>query len=102
MERPHLGVQPYIGDAFELRSKGEDTLERIHLFNTATFMSAGTMAGDVPALDVAPERLVTALTQKLFVEDFEPIFQDLQDWEDEHELETTPFYAPDFVNKTGR
>ena len=102
LERPHLGVQPYIGDAFELRSKGEDMLERIHLFNTATFMSAGTMAGDVPALDVAPERLVTALTQKLFVEDFEPIFQDLQDWEDEHELETTPFYAPDFVNKTGR
>ena len=65
-------------------------------------MSAGFVAADVPSLDIAPERLVTGLSQKLFAEDFEPIFESLQAWEDEHELATTPFYSPDHVNKSAR
>ncbi|WP_428925746.1 NAD(P)-binding domain-containing protein [Marinibacterium sp. SX1] len=102
MERPHLGLHPYLGDGFELQSRDETPLDRIHLFNAASHMSAGFMALDVPALDVAPERLVTAITRRLFTEDFDPIFAGLQAWEEEHELEPTPFYAPEHVNKTAR
>lgn len=102
LERPSLGLQPYIGRDFELIAKEGPTLDRIHLFNAATWLSSGSLALDVPSLDIAPERLTTSLTRKLFNDDFEPLFANLQAWEAEHELKTTPFYAPDYVNKTGR
>lgn len=102
LQRPHLGAQPYIGSAFELQSKAGGPLDRIHLFNTATFMSAGMIASDVPGLDIAPERLVTGITRKIFAEDFDALFDNLKAWEEEHELETTPFYVPEFVNRSGR
>ena len=102
LERPHLGLHPYLGETCELQSKSDAPMNRIHLFNMASYMSAGFVAADVPSLDIAPERLVTGLSQKLFAEDFEPIFESLQAWEDEHELATTPFYSPDHVNKSAR
>lgn len=102
LQRPHLGLQPYVGDGFELLSKDGAPLDRIHLFNTATYMSAGSMAADVPSLDIAPERLVTSISRRLFSEDFEPIFDTLKAWEEEHELEPTPFYAPEHVNTPTR
>lgn len=106
LERPHLGRFPYVGDAFELLPKagGADTrgLGRIHLFNMASWLSAGTLAADVPTLEVGPDRLAQGVTARLFAEDFEPIFDRLVAWEDEHELKGTSFYAPDHVNTTAR
>ncbi|PZX14464.1 cation diffusion facilitator CzcD-associated flavoprotein CzcO [Palleronia aestuarii] len=100
--RPHLGLYPYLGDALELKATEGPPLDRIHLFNAASWLSAGAMALDMPSLDIAPARLVTGITRALFAEDFEAIFASLCDWQDEHELEATPFYAPRYVNETGR
>ncbi len=104
LARPHLGLFPYLGPGFELLPKpGEETgLGRIHLFNMASWLSAGTLAADVPTLDVGPERIAQAIIARLFAEDFEPIFARLTAWEEEHELRTTPFYAPDHINSTAR
>ncbi|TPE50992.1 NAD(P)-binding domain-containing protein [Amaricoccus solimangrovi] len=110
LERPHLGRFPYLGDAFELlpRTPAAEAateaaaLGRIHLFNMASWLSAGTLAADVPTLEVGPDRLAQGVTARLFAEDFEPIFDRLVAWEEEHELESTAFYAPDHVNTTAR
>lgn len=104
LARPHLGRFPYLGSAFELLPKdpADAGLGRIHLFNMASWVSAGTLAADVPTLEIGPERLAQGLTARLFAEDFEPIYQRLLAWEEEHELETTPFYAPDHINPTHR
>ncbi len=102
LAHPGMGRAPYVGRDFELTGKAGADLSRIHLFNNATYLSTGTMASDIPSLDIAPARLVTGLVQKLFAEDFGQLFAELQDWEDEHEMQTTPFYAPDYVNRTGR
>ncbi|WP_138465605.1 NAD(P)-binding domain-containing protein [Poseidonocella sp. HB161398] len=99
---PGLGRAPYIGPGYELIGKDGADLSRIHLFNNATYLSTGTMASDIPSLDIAPMRLVTGLVQQFFTEDFDGMFAELQDWEEEHEMKTTPFYAPEFVNQTGR
>lgn len=101
--RPHLGAYPYLGPHFELIAREDGpSLARIHLFNAASWVSAGAMTLDVPSLDIAPERLTIGLARALFREDFAAQFQALQDWEEEHELAPTPFYAPAFVNQTGR
>lgn len=106
LARPHLGRFPYLGPAFELLPKagGEDRegLGRIHLFNTASWLSAGSLAADVPTLEVGPDRLAQGVTARLFSDDFEPIFDRLLAWEAEHELKGTDFYAPDHVNTTAR
>lgn len=106
LARPHLGRFPYVGDAFELlpREGARDAagLGRIHLFNMASWLSAGTLAADVPTLEVGPDRLAQGVTARLFAEDFEPILDRLVAWEEEHELEGTAFYAPEHVNKTAR
>lgn len=106
LARPHLGRFPYVGEAFEVLPKTDPSraaaLGRIHLFNMASWLSAGTLAADVPTLEVGPDRLAQGVTARLFAEDFEPIFDRLVAWEDEHELQGTAFYAPDQVNKTAR
>jgi cation diffusion facilitator CzcD-associated flavoprotein CzcO len=106
LARPHLGRFPYVGPAFELMPKTPATdgaaLGRIHLFNSATLLSAGTLAADVPTLEIGPDRLAQGVTARLFVEDFDPIFDRLVAWEEEHELKGTAFYAPDQVNRTAR
>ena len=105
LARPHLGRYPYVGDAFELLPKaGPDRggLGRIHLFNMATWLSAGTLAADVPTLEIGPDRIAQGVTARLFAEDFEPIFDRLVAWEEEHELAGTAFYAPDYVNSKAR
>lgn len=99
--RPHLGNFPYVGNAFELLPKAEGDAEglgRIHLFNMATWLSAGTLAADVPTLEVGPDRIAQGVTARLFAEDFDPIFDRLVAWDEEHELQGTAFYAPEHVN----
>ncbi|MBT9385412.1 NAD(P)/FAD-dependent oxidoreductase [Pseudooceanicola sp. CBS1P-1] len=102
LEKPAMGRQPYIGPHFELIGKGAQPLDRIYMCNASTFVSAGTMTSDVPSLDVAPARLATGIVKALFAEDFDRYFERLQDWEEEHEMKPTPFYAPEYVNKTAR
>ncbi|MGJ8624450.1 MAG: NAD(P)-binding domain-containing protein [Yoonia sp.] len=98
LRNSRLAAYPYIGPDFELLSKANPvlrgpSLERIHLFNSATWVSTGSLASDIPSLDIAPDRLAHGIVQKLFAEDFEHHFTDLKSY-DEHELEPTPFYSP--------
>lgn len=104
LARPHLGRFPYLGDAFELLPKAGEAgdLARIHVFNMASWLSAGTLAADVPTLEIGPDRVAAGVTARLFAEDFEPIFARLGAWEEEHELKGTAFYAPEHVNSTAR
>ena len=100
--KPALGLQPYVAADFSLIGKNGAALDRIHLCNAATYVSAGSMTADVPTLDIAPARLVSGLVRALFVEDFDQSFDQLLAWEEEHELKPTPFYAPEHVNTTAR
>ncbi|MFQ8432641.1 NAD(P)-binding domain-containing protein [Amaricoccus sp. W119] len=104
LARPHLGRFPYLGEAFELLPKAGEAgdLARIHVFNMASWLSAGTLAADVPTLEIGPDRVAAGVTARLFAEDFEPIFARLGAWEEEHELKGTAFYAPEHVNSTAR
>lgn len=96
-----LARMPYLGEGFELMERGveKSALERIHIFNTGSYLSFGTLSLDVPSVNPAGERLAAHIASHLFVDDFDVLFERLRDWQDEHELEPTPFYAPDYVNR---
>lgn len=95
LQRPDLGNFPYLGPGFELveRNPGQDPeLVRIHLVNHGAALSHGAVASDIPGVNVAAERVSTAIAAALFREDIEPIRQDLEAF-DEPELEGTPFFV---------
>jgi FAD-dependent urate hydroxylase len=95
LQRPDLGDFPYLGPGFELseRVPGEcPDLSRIHLLNYGAALSHGAIASDIPGVNVAAERLATAIVGGLFREDIEPIRRDLEAF-DEPELEGTPFFV---------
>ncbi|MBT9386082.1 NAD(P)/FAD-dependent oxidoreductase [Pseudooceanicola sp. CBS1P-1] len=101
----HLLRMPYLGRHFELLEKPGHTLaglERVHLFNAAGFLSVGNLSLDVPTLSAGGHWLAARVCQKLFAEEFDAVLGQLRRWEGEHELAPTPFYAPDFINRTGR
>ncbi|MBM6596474.1 NAD(P)-binding domain-containing protein [Microvirga pudoricolor] len=95
LARQDLGRYPYLGPGFELleREAGEcPGLNRIHLVNHAAALSHGAVASDIPGVNVAAERVSTAIAASLFKEDIEPIRQALEAF-DEPELESTPFFV---------
>ncbi len=97
-----LAAMPYLGQDFGLREVGSDAptpLARIHLFNASSYLSHGPIALDIPSLTSAGARIATALSSHLFADDFDRQFARLQAWNDEHELATTPFYSPEWVNR---
>ena len=94
LERPHLGAYPWLGEGFELqdRAAGSATgIERIHLFSSASFASVGFLSADIPGLTFAAERLSSRIVEHLFREEFEAIKAELVAWEEEYELESTPY-----------
>ena len=101
LQNAGLSRMPYLGEGFELAERGSKTspLNRIHIFNTGSYLSFGTLSLDVPSVNPAGERLAAYIASHLFVEDFDILFERLKDWDEEHELEPTPFYAPDYVNR---
>jgi cation diffusion facilitator CzcD-associated flavoprotein CzcO len=95
LQRPDLGDFPYLGPGFELaeRHPGQDPeLSRIHLINHGAALSHGAIASDIPGVNVAAERLATAIVASLFREDLHVIRRNLEEF-DEPELEGTPFFV---------
>jgi cation diffusion facilitator CzcD-associated flavoprotein CzcO len=95
LQRAELGEFPYLGPSFELleREPGRSPdLSRIHLLNHGAALSHGAIASDIPGVNVAAERLATAIVGSLFREDIGPIRRDLEAF-DEPELEGTPFFV---------
>jgi cation diffusion facilitator CzcD-associated flavoprotein CzcO len=95
LRRSDLGEFPYLGPGFELleREPGQcPDLSRIHLLNHGAALSQGAIASDIPGVNVAAERLATAIVGSLFREDIDPIRNDLEAF-DEPELEGTPFFV---------
>ncbi|GEO17157.1 NAD(P)-binding domain-containing protein [Microvirga aerophila] len=95
LRRSDLGEFPYLGPGFELleREPGQcPDLSRIHLLNHGAALSHGAVASDIPGVNVAAERLATALVGSLFREDIKSIRSDLEAF-DEPELEGTPFFV---------
>lgn len=94
-ERTHLGLFPWLGAGFELEERGKadggSELNRVHLLNHAASLSFGSIASDIPAASSAADRLASRIVSHLFCEEFTAHKQKLVDWENEWELETTPY-----------
>jgi cation diffusion facilitator CzcD-associated flavoprotein CzcO len=95
LARADLGDFPYLGPGFELAEREPGLcpgLSRIHLVNHGAALSHGAVASDIPGVNVAAERVSSAIVASLFREDIGPIRQDLEAF-DEPELEGTPFFV---------
>ena len=95
LRRDELGDFPYLGEGFELLEREPGScaaLSRIHLVNHGAALSQGAIASDIPGVNVAAERVSTAIVRSLFAEDIEPIRRDLEAF-DEPELQDTPFFV---------
>ena len=91
----HLGLYPWLGSGFELqeigKADGDSELNRVHLLNHAASLSFGSIASDIPAISAAAQRLALQVVSQLFAESFTLHRQQLVDWEQEWELENTPY-----------
>ena len=93
---PDVARFPWLGSGFELMPRDPALtpgLARIHLFNWGATVSHGALAGDIPGLTTAVNRLSDALCRTLFSEDAERHWQALRDLEDP-ELKPTALYVP--------
>lgn len=93
---PEAARFPWLGPGFELMPRDPAAtpgLSRIHLFNWGVTVSHGALAGDIPGLSTAVNRLSDALCRALFAEDGERHWQALRDLEDP-ELRPTGLYVP--------
>ena len=95
-ESPECARYPYLGPGFEFieRSQGVTPgLGHIHAFNWGVTLSHGAVAGDIPGLRIAVDRLSEAICRALFTADLAKHWQRLQA-ADEPELEPTPYFVP--------
>jgi cation diffusion facilitator CzcD-associated flavoprotein CzcO len=96
LQRGDLARYPYLGPAFELQdstSRENSLLTHIHLVNHGAALSHSAIASDIPGVNIAAERVATAITASLFRDDFAAMKQRVVDF-DEPELEGTPFFVP--------
>lgn len=96
LHRGDLARYPYLGPGFELTDKASrknSLLAHIHLVNHGAMLSHTAIASDIPGVNIAAERVATAITSSLFREDFAAMKQRVIDF-DEPELEGTRFYVP--------
>lgn len=86
---------PYLGPGFELlpRVAAGTAVSRVHVFNWGSTMSHGPIAGDIPGLRVAVERLARAITSALFLEARDALLAAMLAF-DEPELEPTRWFVP--------
>jgi cation diffusion facilitator CzcD-associated flavoprotein CzcO len=76
-----LETSPDLGEAFEFLEKkpGEcPVLNHIHCFNFPATLSHGKLSGDIPAVSEGADRLARGIVRRLFVEDKEVHFANLQ------------------------
>ena len=97
-EDPECARFPYLGAGFEFieRSAGATPgLGHIHAFNWGVTLSHGAVAGDIPGLRIAVDRLSDALCRALFSTDLAEHWRRLRA-ADEPELQPTRYFvAPD-------
>jgi cation diffusion facilitator CzcD-associated flavoprotein CzcO len=60
---------PYLAPGFELQSRTNGDLSRIHCFTHTAQLSLGNLANDIPAVSEGADRLARAIAASLFVED---------------------------------
>lgn len=69
-EDAHWGGLPYLGTGFQLLPKDphQSTLSRIHVFTFAAILSHGFHVGDIASAQESVPRLVSHLSEQLFLE----------------------------------
>ena len=95
-EDPECARYPYLGPGFEFierTSNAAPGLGHMHAFNWGVTLSHGAVAGDIPGLRIAADRLSEALCRSLFAADIAEHWQRLQA-ADEPELQPTRFFVP--------
>jgi cation diffusion facilitator CzcD-associated flavoprotein CzcO len=96
LQRPDLAAHPYLGPGFELMERVPGCcpgLERITLFTYGAAASHGPLAGGIPGVSTAAERLADALVTALLRADTPQLHERLAAF-DEGELAGTPFHLP--------
>ena len=91
-----MATSPISAKASKLREREPGLcpeLSRIHLVNHGAALSQGAIASDIPGVNVAAERVSTAIVKSLFREDIATIRDALEAF-DEPELQDTPFFVP--------
>ena len=94
-DNPECARYPYLGAGFEFlpRTGGATPgLGHIHAFNWGVTLSHGAVAGDIPGLRIAVDRLSEALCRALFAADLGEHWRRLQA-ADEPELAPTPYFV---------
>jgi len=87
---------PYLGPGFELLARDPGSLPaacNLHVFNWGAAMSHGQLAGDIPGLAIAVNRLVQAIARDLFIADEQRLYAALRA-HDEPELKVTRYFVP--------
>lgn len=76
-----LEHSPDLGDIFQFQEKVPGTcpmLSRLHCFNYPATLSHGKLSGDIPAISEGADRLARGIVRRLFVEDREYHYANLQ------------------------
>ncbi len=97
LRRRDLEQFPYLGPGFELTEKtpGSDpTLGQIHLVNFGAHASHAGIASDIPGVNIAAERVASAIVTSLFREDIDHMRRKVEAY-NEPELAGTPFFVPE-------
>ena len=96
LRRRDLELFPYLGPGFELTEKtsGTPTLGQIHLVNFGAHASHAGIASDIPGVNIAAERVASAIVTSLFREDIDHMRRKVEAY-NEPELAGTPFFVPE-------
>ncbi len=81
MDNPELEHSPDLGDSFEFLERVAGAcpmLSRLHCFNYPATLSHGKLSGDIPAISEGADRLARGIVRRLFVDDRELHFANLQ------------------------
>ena len=88
----NLGAHPYLGEHYEFRPRragGDDWVERVFAFNSASFVSHGPHSTSISGHKHALPRLVRGLTQRLFLDQEASLVDELRRY-DETDLVLPP------------
>jgi FAD-dependent urate hydroxylase len=81
MDNAELESSPDLGDSFQFLEKEPGVcpmLARLHCFNYPATLSHGKLSGDIPAISEGADRLARGIVRRLFVEDREIHFGNLE------------------------
>jgi hypothetical protein len=76
---------PDLGPYFEFQEKvggAMPGLSRVHCFCYPAALTHGTVSGDIPAISDGAQRLAQGIASKLYVENIDALFKELQAYDD--------------------